>query len=169
MTDSFFKWLDNVERTAKDTEVGKLATQAGYSIAHTGGGCLCWEIAFPNGHYVWICDEGNGLGDKVDEPYFVGYYNEDADILADGTMPDLRAALAWCDVHVKAERALPDPDKVTIAEAFASMATAAHQINDVLARRDDLNDNVPTNWPLNLSADEFAAECQAMVEHYKGS
>jgi hypothetical protein len=39
-------------------------------------------------------------------------------------------------------------------------------INEVLGRNDALNETVPTDWPLQLSADEFAAECQGMVEHY---
>lgn len=59
-----------------------------------------------------------------------------------------------------------DPDKETIAEAFRMIATAAMQINEVLGRRDDLNDAVPKDWPLNLSADEFAAECWHMADLY---
>jgi hypothetical protein len=40
------------------------------------------------------------------------------------------------------------------------------KINEVFGRDGGLNETVPTNWPLNLSADEFAAECATMVEHY---
>lgn len=60
-----------------------------------------------------------------------------------------------------------DADKLTIAEAFRMITTAALSINEVLSRRDDLNSSVPTNWPLSLSADEFAAECSAMADQYE--
>lgn len=53
-----------------------------------------------------------------------------------------------------------------IAAAFRDIAKAARVINEVLLDDDELNDGVPTNWPLNLSADEFAAECDGMAEHY---
>ena len=57
-------------------------------------------------------------------------------------------------------------DEQKIAAAFEAIAAAALQINEVLGRNEALNESVPTNWPLGMSADEFAAECQAMVEHY---
>lgn len=57
-------------------------------------------------------------------------------------------------------------DAAKIADAFRQIYSAAMKINEVLGRNDELNDSVPTNWPLNLSADEFACECGAMVDHY---
>jgi hypothetical protein len=59
-----------------------------------------------------------------------------------------------------------DTDAKRIAEAFRQIYSAAMQINEILGRRDDLNDSVPKEWPLQWSADEFAAECAAMVDHY---
>ena len=59
-----------------------------------------------------------------------------------------------------------DTDAAQIAAAFRQIFSAAMTINEVLGRRDDLNDSVPTDWPLNLSADEFAHECLGMAEHY---
>ena len=94
---SFTDWFDRVEREAKDTEVGKLAIAAGYHVSHTGGSCLAWARVVENDRYLWICDEGNGLGNKVDEPYLVGYYDENGEALADATVPNLRAALQWCE------------------------------------------------------------------------
>ena len=58
-------------------------------------------------------------------------------------------------------------DAMTIASAFRKIYTAAMVINQVLLDNEDLNNSVPTNWPLNMSADEFAAECNAMAEHYE--
>jgi hypothetical protein len=54
-----------------------------------------------------------------------------------------------------------------IAEAFRKIFSAAMTINEVLGRRDDLNDTVPPEWPLHLSADEFAHDCLDMAEHYE--
>lgn len=58
-------------------------------------------------------------------------------------------------------------DAARISESFSKIYSAAMVINEVLGRNDALNDSVPTDWPLNLSADEFAAECQAMSWHYE--
>jgi hypothetical protein len=60
-----------------------------------------------------------------------------------------------------------DSDCEQIAEAFRSMSRAAMAINEILGRRDDLNEAVPPDWPLNMSAGEFASECLGMAEHYE--
>lgn len=54
-----------------------------------------------------------------------------------------------------------------IADAFRKIYSAAMVINEVLGDNEDLNTTVPSNWPLHLSADEFAAECSSMIEHYQ--
>ena len=53
-----------------------------------------------------------------------------------------------------------------IADAFRKIASAAMEINEVLGKYEELNDAVPADWPLNLSADEFAHECFGMADHY---
>ncbi len=58
-------------------------------------------------------------------------------------------------------------DARAIADAFRQIYDATMKINEVLGRNDTLNETVPTNWPLQLSADEFAAACADMVEHYE--
>jgi hypothetical protein len=102
----WFAWFDDVCARALRTRVGKLMTAQGYTIAHTGGGCMCWEKSLEGGFYLWICDEGNGLGDKINETYLVGCYAPDGPDGWDNTpeslgfdndtAPDLHAALAWC-------------------------------------------------------------------------
>jgi hypothetical protein len=76
--------------------VGRIMTANGYTVAHTGGGCLCWERTLPGGFYLWICDEGNGLGEVIDQPYLVGCYDRDGAFDND-TAPNLAAAIAWCN------------------------------------------------------------------------
>ena len=43
-----------------------------------------------------------------------------------------------------------DSDCQQIAEAFRTMSRAAMAINEILGRRDDLNESVPVDWPLQL-------------------
>ena len=57
-------------------------------------------------------------------------------------------------------------DAAALAQAFRQMHQAAVTINEVLRRNDRLNGSVPTDWPLGMSAAEFAAACHAMVAHY---
>lgn len=99
----FWKWFDNIAERAPTTDVGKVMTAAGYHVAHTGGGCLVWEKTV--GHLVfWICDEGNGLGDKLDEAYLVGVYDNDENenALDLDVMADLKRAIEWCETRVEA-------------------------------------------------------------------
>jgi hypothetical protein len=91
--EGFWGWYDNVRRTAPMTAVGRIMTAAGYHIAHTGGGCLCWEQTKEDGRYQWICDQGNGLGEKEDERYLVGLYDSEGEIIAQGDVANLQAAL----------------------------------------------------------------------------
>jgi hypothetical protein len=58
-------------------------------------------------------------------------------------------------------------DAAALAQAFRQMHQAAVTIDQVLSRNDRLNEAVPTKWPLPMSAAEFAAACEAMVEHYQ--
>ncbi len=98
---TYWQWFDGVVAKAAETEIGNIMKGAGYAVAHTGGGCLAWEKPLDNGGYLWICDEGNGLGDKIDEPYLVGHYDREGEIVADDSTDNLFAAIAWC---VRAEQ-----------------------------------------------------------------
>ena len=84
--------------------VAHLARAAGYESTNTGGGCMAWEMPLPSGAYLWICDESNGLGDRVDETYLVGHYNVDGDTLDNDTVTDFQAALAWCRAKMGADQ-----------------------------------------------------------------
>lgn len=91
----FFSWLEKVEAKAKRSRIGRLMAKEGYAVSHTGGGCLVWEKNLPNGHYLWVCDLDQGLGEKFREAYLVGCYDADGDF-DNNEVADLRAALAWC-------------------------------------------------------------------------
>src|SRR5262249_10295636 len=99
-TDKFWQWYEAVQRIAAESETGQRFAAAGFHVAHTGGGCLAWERNFDDETYIWICDLCNGLGEREDECYLVGFYNKDADVLADGDVPSLTAALAWAEARI---------------------------------------------------------------------
>ena len=47
------------------------------------------------------------------------------------------------------------------------MARAADRIAAVLHRNERMNDSLPANWPISLSVDEFAAECDDLAGKYR--
>jgi len=120
---SFFEWFDKVSDRAKESRVGKIAVSAGYGIAHTGGGCLCWEKVSKGDYkaYAWICDEGNGLGTKLNESYLVGIYSPDGDEWLNDEKPSITAAIEWCDARLKETESgsLESATVNAIAERFA--------------------------------------------------
>jgi len=101
-TNRFWDWYAKVQEDAPKTVVGRIMTDAGYKIAHTGGGCLSWEKILPTGGYLWICDEGNGLGNSETETYLVGRYTVDGEEVAFDALPNLRDAMAWCRARTDA-------------------------------------------------------------------
>jgi hypothetical protein len=97
---TFHEWYSAVQQNAPKTAVGQVMTPAGFHVAHTGGNCLAWEKVLDGGRYCWICDQGNGLGEKADEPYLVGFYAIDSEILDSDEMPSLKIALEWCQCRI---------------------------------------------------------------------
>jgi hypothetical protein len=91
----FGEWYDGVKAAAPQTATGRLAVAAGFHVAHTGGGCL-----LDDGRYLWVCDEGNGLGERFDEPFLVGFYDSEGESIDGDTMPSLKVALEWCECRI---------------------------------------------------------------------
>lgn len=92
----FFEFLDAATAKAAESAVGKIMIENGYSVAHTGGGCLAWEKSdAATGWVIMICDEGNGLGDTLDEQYLVGLHANDGDFLECEDALSLMDCLAW--------------------------------------------------------------------------
>jgi hypothetical protein len=98
MTDTsrFSTWFNEVSAKALASDIGKLADANGFHISYGGGGCMCWEKIVSDDRYLWICDEGNGLGDKFDELYLVGFYTKDGEIIADDNVMNFADAIKWC-------------------------------------------------------------------------
>jgi hypothetical protein len=61
---TFFEWFDGVTARAAQTPVGAFMASHGYTVTHTGGGCLAWEKTSGNWS-VWICENDAGLGDEL--------------------------------------------------------------------------------------------------------
>jgi hypothetical protein len=103
--------LDFTQAVAMASRVGKLMTANGFTIDHTGGGCLAWHKAGKN-HYTWITVGGTLLGaevvDLVNERVFdVGLYDEEEgdEFFNPPELMSATEAIAWCDA------ALADPEK----------------------------------------------------------
>jgi hypothetical protein len=76
----FWQWFDKMQEAGKTSPAGAILVPAGFSIAHTGGGCLAWERT-AGAAYVWITHGNDTLGDEVDDPeaetWAVGVYSLD--------------------------------------------------------------------------------------------
>jgi hypothetical protein len=103
--------LDFTQAVAMASRVGKLMTAHGYTIEHTGGGCLVWHKEGKD-HYVWITRHATELGaDVVDfnneRVFDVGLYaNDNGDVFVNPEeLMSANEAIAWCDA------ALADPER----------------------------------------------------------
>jgi hypothetical protein len=99
----WFTWFDSVCDQAKASPVGKILTAHGFTIQHTGGGCLAWEKCTDT-HYAWITGEdGASLEDDAADPatvtFLCGLYDEDGecDEEMQPTVVGAEAAADWCD------------------------------------------------------------------------
>ncbi len=101
--DRFFSAWDKMVAVKTASPVGQRMILDGWHAVHTGGGCACWQKDLPGGYYLWICDEGNGLGDQIDEAYIVALYEPEGEDFIDPTgepdTNDLEKALAWAKAH----------------------------------------------------------------------
>lgn len=98
---NFFAWFDATESAALQSPIGAALTPLGFTVHHTGGGCLAWRKEL-GAYYVLICDEGNGLGDRLDEKYLFGLYDSDGEEIGEGgTAPDLGAAIKAAESLLK--------------------------------------------------------------------
>lgn len=96
----FSRYQESVN-TSPLPSVARTMKAAGFAEQWTGGGCRAWEKRTGNGGYLWVCDEGNGLGDRIDELYLVGHYGADHELLAEDSVENLNAALAWCETRTQ--------------------------------------------------------------------
>jgi hypothetical protein len=104
----FWKWFDRMQEAGKTSPAGRLLVRAGFSIAHTGGGCLAWERTAAAA-YVWIVHGNETLGDEIDDPeateWAVGVYSMDGNRFSMARdVTGLSAAIAL------AARMLQDPE-----------------------------------------------------------
>lgn len=89
----FFAWYDSREAAAIASPIGAALAPLGFTVHHTGGGCLAWRNEM-GAAYALICDEGNGLGDTLDEMFLVGLYStKTGDEIAGSEAPNLAGAI----------------------------------------------------------------------------
>jgi hypothetical protein len=101
--------LDFTQAVAMASRVGKLMAANGFTIDHTGGGCLAWQKAGKD-HFAWITRDGTDLGaDVVDlneRVFDVGLYSQENgdEFVNPEELMTANEAIAWCDA------ALANPD-----------------------------------------------------------
>jgi hypothetical protein len=84
MPRDFWNWLNTVTTEALATDVGQRMQAEGFTVTHTGGGCLAWERTLSHGRYVWITDDDAGLGVDGQSEYFaVGAYDAEGNFKDD--------------------------------------------------------------------------------------
>lgn len=113
----FFAWFDGIKDEAKTTAAGQFMTERGFTVAHTGGGCLAWEKAKPETQWgIWISNEDSGLGldlgaEFESKPEFgVMLQNTEGDFVNGPYGVTIAECLTW------AESALVDPDAMLAQE-----------------------------------------------------
>lgn len=111
----FFSWFDRVCDAAHQSAVGKVLEPAGWSVYHTGGGCLAWsKDNADNTFEVLITYGADGLGEEIteadlpNETFGVGLYGHDSGWVNPPDDMKLVDAMAW------AEEALSDPKAMFI-------------------------------------------------------
>jgi hypothetical protein len=102
---------DFTQAVAMASRVGKLMTANGFTIDHTGGGCLAWHKSGKD-HYTWITRDGTELGADVidlneERVFDVDLYTtDDGDVFVNPEeLMSANEAIAWCDA------ALADPER----------------------------------------------------------
>lgn len=98
----FSDWLDNITDKANTSPVGVAAQAAGFSVLHTGGGCLAWSKTVGENE-AWITHDDNELGSDVSDPanaeFVVGLYSLDGDFYHNPVkgVVGIDVAIAWCN------------------------------------------------------------------------
>lgn len=113
----FFTAFDSAVQKGLRSPVGKILFPNGWSVSHTGGGCLAWEKSSDNGKFsALITFNGVELGERIRKPekasFDVGLYPDEGGFVNHSVI-GVKAAMAWCDA------ALSNP-KATFANAEAN-------------------------------------------------
>lgn len=128
----FFGWFDCVIREAEQTPAGRamLADHGAWTVIHTGGGCLAWEMRSLDGSAgFWICTPEQGLGRTGDEEFLVGIHPDlEWNDHWQGHANGIAEAMALCHAAHAARcfaAFFRDDAKLTLAEFSASARPCA--------------------------------------------
>lgn len=76
--DRFFNWLDS-QSDEMQPRVKEFADAHGFSVYHTGGGCLALYRKEDAEWYTLLTDDDSAIPTNPDEPHYFGLYNEESD------------------------------------------------------------------------------------------
>jgi hypothetical protein len=103
----FFAADEQVREQGVNSVIGKLMTPAGFDVEHTGGGIYLWakSIAADDRFSMNLSGGDGDLGEKINEAFGLGVYDEDGNQVGWYESIDLHDALAHaaeCEADVAA-------------------------------------------------------------------
>lgn len=132
-----FKWIDEQAENAP-ADVKLLVEEAGYEIAHTGGGCLAWRKDLDNGEHLLICTEDNTIdADPAAKEWLVGRHTDDGGMIEIDGATTLEDALRIADLLPAATDANGMPLEIRAKDAEdakAQVKVVADEIEATKAR-----------------------------------
>ena len=96
----FFSWYETATEKAKASEVGRFLADGPpsqeWTVDHTGGGCLAWSAALPNGGYAWItCEDGATVPETMADAVYCGVYDNDGEEIVCREFPSTVEAVIY--------------------------------------------------------------------------
>jgi len=90
----FFAADEQVREHGVNSVIGKLMTPAGFEVEHTGGGIYLWGKPIAADHWLYLSGADTDLGEKVNEAFGVGVYDDHGQQVGWYVSTDLHDALA---------------------------------------------------------------------------
>lgn len=138
----FFAWFDGVNAAAVASPIGQLLTPLGYTVGHTGGGCLAWQKKDEaTGWCIMICDEENGLGTDIAKDaaeFLVGLHHDDGDFVECGDALSLSDCVEWGTAalgHKIVLKALADNDGALLYWQYPDQAQAKAALDNCVIKQ----------------------------------
>lgn len=135
--DKFHAWLDS-RHDATPEEIKSAVEEAGYDMAHMGGGCLAWAKDVSDKERLLICTDGNDIdGDPRKREWLIGRHSYDGgmvELTEPFTLADAIAAIEKLPPSIDSNGAQLDIHAKTVEEAIAKHALIEGDIDNTRER-----------------------------------
>lgn len=130
-----FKWIEDQAENAP-ADVRHLVDEAGFEIAHTGGGCLAWRKDLDNGEYLLVCTEDNTIdADPAAKEWLVGRHSDDGGMVEIDGATTLEDALRIAELLPAATDANGMPVEIRADDADGANAQAKGIADEIEATK----------------------------------